>query len=47
MIDSEIEGDKFFPSIDFSAWKIIDSLVYSKSEFNSHDFIAQVFIKKN
>jgi len=47
MIDSEIEGDKFFPSIDFSTWKIIDSLAYSKSEFNSHDFIAQVFIKKN
>jgi len=47
MIDSEIEGDKFFPNIDFSDWKIIDSLSYSKSECNSHDFTAQVFIKKN
>ena len=47
MIDSEIEGDKFFPNIDFSDWKIIDSLSYSKSECNSHDFTVQVFIKKN
>jgi len=47
MIDSEIEGDKFFPNIDLSDWKIIDSLAYSKGEFNSHDFTAQVFIKKN
>ena len=47
MIDSEIEGDKFFPNIDLSEWKIIDSLVYSKGEFNSHDFTAQVFVKKN
>jgi len=47
MIDSEIEGDKFFPNIDLSDWKIINSLAYSKGEFNSHDFTAQVFIKKN
>ena len=47
MIDSEIEGDKFFPDIDLSDWKIIDSLAYSKGEFNSHDFTAKVFIKKN
>ena len=47
MIDSEIEGDKFFPNIDFSDWKIIDSLSYSKGECNSHDFTVQVFIKKN
>tara|TARA_B110000495_G_C22577384_1_gene347101 strand:- start:84 stop:566 length:483 start_codon:yes stop_codon:yes gene_type:complete len=47
MINSEIEGDKFFPNIDLSHWKIIDSLAYSKGEFNSHDFTAQVYIKKN
>ena len=47
MIDSVIEGDKFFPNIDLSQWKIIDSLAYSKGEFNSHDFTTQVFIKKN
>ena len=47
MIDSEIKGDKFFPNIDLSTWKIIDSLAYSKGEFNSHDFTTQVFIKKN
>ena len=47
MIDSEIEGDKFFPNIDLSDWKIINSLAYSKGEFNSHDFTAQVYIKKN
>ena len=47
MIDSEIKGDKFFPNIDLSAWQIIDSLAYSKGEFNSHDFTTQVFIKKN
>ena len=29
-IDSVIEGDKFFPNIDLSTWKIIDSLAYSK-----------------
>ena len=47
MINSEIEGDKFFPNIDLSQWKIIDSLAYSKGEFNSHDFTAQVYIRKN
>ena len=47
MINSEIEGDKFFPNIDLSQWKIIDSLAYSKGEFNSHDFTARVYIKKN
>ena len=47
MIDCEIKGDKFFPNIDLSEWKIIDSLAYSKGEFNSHAFTAKVFIKKN
>ena len=47
MIDSEIEGDKFFPNIDLSEWKIIDSLAYSRDEFNSHNFTVQVFVKKN
>ena len=46
-IDGEVEGDKHFPDIDFSDWELIDSSLYKKNEFNSHNFKSEIFVKKN
>ena len=46
-IHSKIEGDKFFPEIDFDEWNIKQSEEYSKNNINSHDFTFQILEKIN
>ena len=46
-IHSKIEGDKFFPEIDFDEWNIKQSEEYSKNNINSHDFTFQILDKIN
>ncbi|MBH32379.1 MAG: hypothetical protein CMD90_01885 [Gammaproteobacteria bacterium] len=46
-IHSKIEGDKFFPEIDFDEWDIKQSEEYSKNNINSHDFTFQILEKIN
>ena len=46
-IHSTIEGDKFFPKIDFDKWDIKQSEKYSKNNINSHSFTFQILEKIN
>ena len=37
-INEEIDGDRFFPELDFNQWEVIENKEFSKNEFNSHSF---------
>ncbi len=45
-IDEIIQGDKYFPDVDFKAWDLVSCENYTKNEKNSHDFRSEVYIKK-
>ena len=45
-IDENIQGDKYFPEVDFEAWDLVSSENYSKNEKNSHNFRSEVYVKK-
>ena len=45
-IDGELDGDKYFPDIDFSDWELIHSSLYKKNESNSHNFKSEIYVKK-
>ena len=42
-IDDNIDGDKYFPEIDLSNWRMSYSFKYKKNKFNSHNFTSQMF----
>ncbi len=44
-IDENIEGDKYFPEIDISKWKKISSEKFGKDQYNTHEFISEVYVK--
>jgi len=46
-IDTELEGDVFFPSIDKSEWKLISEECHQKSEKNEYDFCFKVYERTN
>ena len=45
-IDEIIQGDKYFPDVDFEAWDLVSYENYTKNEKNSHDFRSEIYIKK-
>ena len=44
-IEDEVEGDKYFPELDFSRWKLIHQSNYKKNKNNSHNFKSEVYVK--
>tara|TARA_B100000035_G_scaffold120763_1_gene102585 strand:- start:1114 stop:1596 length:483 start_codon:yes stop_codon:yes gene_type:complete len=44
-VDGIIEGDKYFPEIDVSKWKLLHRAHYKKSEYNSHNFKSEIYVK--
>jgi dihydrofolate reductase len=44
-VDCDIEGDVFYPSIDFSKWHLTDSKSFKKDSDNDYDFKVEEFIK--
>ncbi len=43
IIDIEMEGDVFFPEINFDNWKIVRQNEYGKDEKNPYDFTIYLF----
>lgn len=44
-INEDMSGDRYFPNFDMSQWNMIDSKIYKKNDFNSHDFKSEIFVK--
>ena len=42
-IDADFDADVFFPTVDFSRWKMIEDVVYEKDEKNAFGMRFQVF----
>ena len=44
-VDLEVEGDVFFPEIDFSKWKEISCEAQEKDEKNEYDYAFKIYEK--
>ena len=44
-VDCDIEGDVYYPSIDFSKWHLTDSKSFKKDSDNDYDFTVEEYIK--
>lgn len=42
-VDTEVEGDVFFPEIDYNQWKLISSEAHSKEGKNQFDYVFKVY----
>ena len=42
-VDCDIAGDVFYPNIDFSEWKELNSESFSKDSNNDYDFIVSTY----
>jgi len=43
MVDAEVEGDRFFPEIDFQQWREVRSESFSADTTNRYAFSTVVF----
>ncbi len=46
-IDTELEGDVFFPSLDKNEWNLISHKCHPKSEKNEYDFCFDIYERTN
>lgn len=44
-VDTEVEGDVFFPEIDMTEWRLISESAHQKDEKNLFDYTFKVFEK--
>ena len=42
-IDAEIEGDVYFPPVDYKEWNLISEEKHTKDESNPYDFIFKIY----
>ncbi|WP_235298587.1 dihydrofolate reductase [Portibacter marinus] len=45
-IDAEIEGDVYFPEVDYKEWELVSEEQHRKDENNPYDFIFKVYERK-
>jgi len=45
-VDLEVEGDVFFPKINFDEWKLISEDAHQADEKNQHDYVFKIFERK-
>ncbi len=45
-VDLEVDGDVFFPEIDFTEWNLISEEKHAKDTKNEHDYTFKVYEKK-
>ena len=45
-IDENIQGDKYFPEVNFEDWELVSSKSFHKNENNTHNFQAEIYVKK-
>ena len=44
-VDCDIEGDVYYPSIDFGKWRLSSSASFKKDSDNDYDFTVEEYIK--
>ncbi|MBA4692348.1 MAG: dihydrofolate reductase [SAR86 cluster bacterium] len=44
-VNCDIDGDVFYPSIDFTEWSMISIESFKKDEENEYDFLVETYIK--
>lgn len=44
-VDCDIEGDVYYPSLDFSMWRLTSSTSFKKDSDNDYDFTVEEYIK--
>ena len=44
-VDCDIEGDVYYPSIDFGKWRLSSSTSFKKDSDNDYDFTVEEYIK--
>ena len=44
-VDLEVEGDVFFPALDYDEWELISSEAHFKDDKNAYDYTFKVFKK--
>lgn len=45
-IDLKVEGDTFFPALDYEAWDLIEEKKHKADDKNPHDYVFKTFEKK-
>jgi len=45
-VNATVEGDTFFPPVDWSQWGLVDSQEYKKDENNAHDFSVETYERR-
>ena len=45
-VNCDIMGDVFYPKVDLSEWKMIDSLVYQSNSENEYEFTIETYLLK-
>jgi dihydrofolate reductase len=46
-VDTEIEGDTFFPDFDLSEWQLTNSEPHAKNERNEYNFTIEIYERKH
>ena len=44
-VNCDIDGDVFYPRLDFTEWSMISSESFKKDEENEYDFLVETYIK--
>ena len=45
-VRADVEGDTFFPPLDFSGWQLVDSEEHPADDRNDHDYLFEVYDRK-
>ena len=44
-VNCDIDGDVFYPPLDFTEWSMISNESFKKDEENEYDFLVETYIK--
>ena len=44
-VNCDIDGDVFYPNIDFTEWSMISNKSFKKDKENEYDFLVETYIK--
>ena len=44
-VNCDIDGDVFYPSIDFTEWSMVSNKSFKKDKENEYDFLVETYIK--
>jgi dihydrofolate reductase len=45
-VRADVEGDTFFPPLDFSGWQLVESEEHPADDRNDHDYLFEVYDRK-